>query len=86
MLCIPNNDPETFQQPLDYMDAYNDWLLKIVKASKLTPAQKRTKMKELEQANLETFETIPEDMAKELREKRIQYNKGLSIEERDNER
>lgn len=86
MLCIPKNDPETFQQPLDYMDAYNDLLLKIVKASKLTPAQKRTKMKELEQANLETFETIPEEMAKELKEKRIQYNKGLSIEERDNER
>ena len=85
-LCIPNKEPVTFQQPLDYMDAYNDLLLKIVKASKLTPAQKRTKMKELEQANLETFETIPEDMAKELKEKRIQYNKGLSIEERDNER
>ena len=85
-LCVPNNEPVIFQQPLDYMDAYNDLLLKVVKASKLAPAQKRTKMKELEQANLETFKTIPEDMAKELKEKRIQYNKGLSIEERDNER
>tara|TARA_R100000406_G_scaffold9544_1_gene6315 strand:- start:1161 stop:2126 length:966 start_codon:yes stop_codon:yes gene_type:complete len=85
-LCVPNKEPVIFQQPLDYMDAYNDLLLKVVKASKLAPAQKRTKMKELEQANLETFKTIPEDMAKELKEKRIQYNKGLSIEERDNER
>ena len=85
-LCVPNKEPVIFQQPLDYMDAYNDLLLKVVKASKLAPAQKRTKMKELEQANLETFKTIPEDMAKELKDKRIQYNKGLSIEERDNER
>ena len=67
------------------MDSYNDLLLKVLKASKLTPAEKRTKMKALEQANLETFEIIPEDMAKELKEKRISYNRGLSIEERDNE-
>ena len=53
-LCVPNKEPVIFQQPLDYMDAYNDLLLKVVKASKLAPAQKRTKMKELEQANLET--------------------------------
>ncbi len=58
-LCVPNNEPVIFQQPLDYMDAYNDLLLKVVKASKLAPAQKRTKMKELEQANLETFKLIP---------------------------
>ena len=83
-LCVPNNEPVIFQQPLDYMDAYNDLLLKVVKASKLAPAQKRTKMKELEQANLETFKLIPEDMAKELKDKRIQYNKGLSIEEKEN--
>ena len=87
-LYVPNkpDDTKTYQQPLDFMDAYNDLLLAVCRASKLAPAQKRTKMKELEQANSETFKTIPENMAKELKEKRIQYNKGLSIEERDNER
>tara|TARA_R100001480_G_scaffold133841_1_gene130946 strand:- start:169 stop:873 length:705 start_codon:yes stop_codon:yes gene_type:complete len=83
-LFVPNKDSTIYQDPLNYMDAYNDLLLKVVKASGLAPAQKRTKMKELEQANSETFQIIPEDMARELKEKRISYNKGLSIEERDN--
>ena len=83
-LFVPNKDSTIYQDPLNFMDAYNDLLLKVVKASGLAPAQKRTKMKELEQANSETFQIIPEDMARELKEKRISYNKGLSIEERDN--
>ena len=41
-------------------------------------------MKELEQANSETFQIIPEDMARELKEKRISYNRGLSAEEKQN--
>ncbi len=84
-LFVPNKQSTIYQDPLNYMDSYNDLLLKVLKASKLTPAEKRTKMKALEQANSETFEIIPEDMAKELKEKRISYNRGLSIEERDNE-
>ena len=85
MLFVPNQPPTNYQDPLNYMDSYNDWLLKIYKASKLTPAEKRTKMKALEQANLETFDIVPGDMAKELKEERIKYNKKLSVEERDNE-
>jgi len=85
-LFVPNKQSTIYQDPLNYMDSYNDLLLKVVKASKLTPAEKRTKMKALEQANLETFEIIPEDMAKELKEKRISYNRGLSIEEQNNEK
>ena len=84
-LFVPNKKSTIYQDPRNYMDSYNDLLLKVVKASKLTPAEKRTKMKALEQVNSETFEIIPEDMAKELKEKRISYNKGLSIEERNNE-
>jgi len=85
-LFVPNKQSTIYQDPLNYMDSYNDLLLKVVKASKLTPAEKRTKMKALEQANSETFEIIPEDMAKELKEKRISYNRGLSIEEQNNEK
>ena len=84
-LFVPNQRPTNYQNPLNYMDSYNDWLLKIYKASKLTPAEKRTKMKALEQANLETFDIVPGAMAKELKEERIKYNKKLSVEERDNE-
>jgi len=83
-LCVPNKKPTTYQDPLNYRDSYLDWLLKVVQSSGLTPAEKRTKMKELEQANAQTFEIVPEEMAKELKEKRISYNKGLSIEEKQN--
>ena len=83
-LFVPNKDSTIYQDPLNFMDAYNDLLLKVVKASGLAPAQKRTKMKELEQANSETFQIIPEDMARELKEKRISYNRGLSAEEKQN--
>jgi hypothetical protein len=83
-LCVPNKKPTTYQDPLNYRDSYLDWLLKVVQSSGLTPAEKRTKMKELEQANAKTFEIVPEEMAKELKEKRISYNKGLSIEEKQN--
>jgi hypothetical protein len=83
-LCIPNNKSTTYQDPLNYRDSYLDWLLKIVQVSSLTVAEKRTKMKELEQVNLQTFEMLPEDLARELKEKRISYNRGLSAEEKQN--
>jgi len=41
-------------------------------------------MKELEQENANTFETLPEDLVKELKEKRIAYNASLGIEEKEN--
>jgi len=66
------------------MDAYNDLLLAVRRASSLTPAVRRTKMKELEQENTDTFATLPDDMVQELKDKRKQYNAGLSIEEKEN--
>ena len=83
-LCVPNKKPTTYQDPLNYMDAYNDLLLAVRRASSITPAVRRTKMKELEQENANTFETLPEDMVKELKEKRIAYNASLGIEEKEN--
>jgi len=83
-LYVPNKEPTTYQQPLDYMDAYNDLLLAVRRASSLTPAVRRTKMKELEQENTDTFATLPDDMVQELKDKRKQYNAGLSIEEKEN--
>ena len=83
-LCVPNKQPTIYQDPLHYMDAYNDLLLAVRRASTITPAVRRTKMKELEQENLETFKLLPEDMVKELKEKRIAYNASLGIEEKEN--
>ena len=61
-----------------------DLLLAVRRASTITPAVRRTKMKELEQENVETFKLLPEDMVKELKEKRIAYNASLGIEEKEN--
>ena len=83
-LCVPNKQPTIYQDPLHYMDAYNDLLLAVRRASTITPAVRRTKMKELEQENVETFKLLPEDMVKELKEKRIAYNASLGIEEKEN--
>ena len=83
-LCVPNKQPTIYQDPLNYMDAYNDLLLAVRKASTITPALRRTKMKELEQENIETFKVLPEDMVKELKEKRIAYNASLGVEEKEN--
>ena len=83
-LCVPNKKPTIYQDPLNYMDAYNDLLLAVRRASTITPALRRTKMKELEQENIETFKVLPEDMVKELKEKRIAYNASLGIEEKEN--
>ena len=83
-LCVPNKQPTIYQDPLNYMDAYNDLLLAVRKASTITPALRRTKMKELEQENADTLKILPEDMAKELKEKRIAYNASLGIEEKEN--
>lgn len=83
-LCVPNKKPTIYQDPLNYMDAYNDLLLAVRRASTITPALRRTKMKELEQENIETFKVLPEDMVKELKEKRIAYNASLGVEEKEN--
>jgi len=83
-LCVPNKKPTTYQDPLNYRDAYSDLLLAVRRASSISPAVRRTKMKELEQENANTFETLPEDLVKELKEKRIAYNASLGIEEKEN--
>ena len=83
-LCVPNKKPTTYQDPLNYRDAYSDLLLAVRRVSSISPAVRRTKMKELEQENANTFETLPEDLVKELKEKRIAYNASLGIEEKEN--
>ena len=83
-LFVPNKQSTTYQDPRNYMDAYNDLLLAVRRASTITPAIRRTKMKELEQENADTLKILPEDMAKELKEKRIAYNASLGIEEKEN--
>ena len=80
---VPNKEPRLFEAAEEFADAYSDLLLKVRRADKLAPATRRTKMKELEQQNEEVFHTLPTEIVEELKDKRLQYNKVLSLEEKD---
>jgi len=68
---------------LDWANEYNDLMLSIRGYEKATPAERRTKLKELEEKNAEALAQMPDDIQKEMKQKRMAYNKGLSIEEKE---
>ena len=82
-LRIPGKPTQSFKEQMEYADAYNALLLQVRRARSLPEAERRTKMKSLEDANAETFSLLEEDLAKELRDKRLQYNAGLGAEEKE---
>jgi hypothetical protein len=82
-LRIPGKPTQSFLEQMQYADAYNDLLLKVRRARSLPEAERRTKMKALEDANAETFAMLDEDLARELHEKRLAYNAGLGAEENE---
>jgi len=82
-LRIPGKPQQSFSVQMDFADAYNDLLLKVRRARSLPEAERRTKMKALEEANADTFALLDEDLAKELHDKRLQYNAGLGAEEKE---
>ena len=79
-LRIPGKPTQSFKEQMEYADAYNALLLKVRRARSLPEAERRTKMKSLEDTNAETFALLDEDLAKELHDKRLAYNAGLSTE------
>jgi len=83
ILFVPNKQAQYFETEQAYMDAYNDILLAVRRAESLAHATRRTKMKELEKVNLDTFEKLDPAHAIELCDKRKAYNAGLSTEEKE---
>jgi len=83
-LHTPGRNQQGYPTEMAFVDAYADLLLAVRRAKSLPEAERRTKMKELETANLETFLAIDPELAKELHDKRVQYNAGLGAEEKDN--
>lgn len=83
-LHTPGRNQQGYPTEMAFVDAYADLLLAVRRAKSLPEAERRTKMKELEEANLETFLAIDPELAKELHDKRVQYNAGLGAEEKDN--
>ena len=51
---------------------------------KLDPAEKRTRLKELEKVNIQSLHKLDDkDVMNELLKKRLSYNKSLSIEAKE---
>jgi len=82
-MAIPGKEAKYFETAEDFADAYNDLMLAVRRADKLAPATRRTKLKELEQANEISLDRLSPELREELKEKRLQYNKGLSLEEKE---
>jgi len=83
-LYIPGAEhPEAHWFENEWAEAYNDLMLQMVRCS-LKPEEKRTKLKELEQVNEVTMAGFNDQgVIKELKDKRIQYNKSLSVEAKE---
>ncbi len=63
----------------DFCSQYNDEMLRIAQFEGALPTVRRTKLKELEQVNKEAIDALPDDLSKEMYDKRLQYNKHLSV-------
>ena len=81
-LNIPGRTPETFQDEQAWVERYNELMLAMRQCS-LPHAERRTKLKELEQANEYVLGIIDIAIGDELREKRKKFNAGLSVEEKE---
>ncbi len=82
-MAIPGKEAKYFETAEEFADAYNDLMLAVRRADKLAPATRRTKLKELEQANEISLDRLSPELREELKEKRLQYNKGLSLEQKE---
>ena len=83
VLHIPGKPSESFNERLHYAQAFNDLLTKVRRADAISHADRRTKMKELEQANSDTLQMLDDELSQELHEKRLSYNASLGAEEKE---
>lgn len=63
----------------DFCSQYNDEMLRIAQYEGALPTVRRTKLKELEQANISAIDALPDDLCAEMYAKRLQYNRHLSV-------
>lgn len=85
VLAVPTKPDRNFDNHVDFAQTYNDLLLAIRQHEKTSHAERRTKMRELFEANADSLTALAEidaDLAEELKTKRLAYNAGLASEER----
>ena len=83
VLFVPNRDSRTFQSEEQWAHEYSELMLSMRQYEKLPHADRRSKLKELEQLNAETLDAIDDELATELRDKRRKFNAGLAVEEKE---
>lgn len=81
LFCIPGREPTSCSSELDFVDKYSILQAKVFKTEKITPAARRTKLKKLEEANEPSLLRLDENSREQLRLKRTQMNKVLSVAE-----
>ena len=83
ILNTPTGKTETYGSQDEWATSYADLMLKTRTYSDWTPEDRRTKLKELEECNADVLGEIDEALATELKDKRIAYNKQLSMEAKE---
>lgn len=84
-LYIPGSDepPAGHWFEDEWAEEYASLMMRVFSCS-LAPEEKRTKLKELEQVNLAVMDAFnDQDVIKELKEKRLNFNKSLSVEAKE---
>jgi len=83
VLNLPGDKSEEFQMQEAWATRYGELLLSMRQYEKLSHAERRTKLKELEKLNLETIDGLDTELRDELKLKRNKYNAQLGIEEKE---
>ena len=81
-LAIPGRESEQYQMQEEWAARYAELMLAMRQAEKLPQATRRTKLKELEQVNINALNSLDLELNTELKQKRLDYNKQLSVEEK----
>lgn len=78
VLHIPRCEPESFVSQGEYANRFSALMQQVMGSDKIQARDKMTKLRELEQANMETLEKISEGQV--LMDRRIAFNKKLGAE------
>ena len=79
-LVLPTDEVITYDNPTEYSKEYNLQLDSLAKDEQFTPRDRMTRLKKLEENNLETLDRLPKTWKKKLFEKRITLNKKLGAQ------
>ena len=83
ILATPAGKTETYGSQDEWASEYAGLMLQMRQYDKLPAETRRSRLKELEECNVETLAQIDEALAAELKDKRMTYNKQLSMEAKE---